>query len=319
MDHIVADSQILTALMACPCLCDFQFNYNLVPIGGKSNSFECGSIVHVFLEYYYGGLIKNLKRSDAIDDAFMQAKLYIVGCPVCKDLKATTSNEKAECGHRIGDFVGVRNTPRESGKQKLSGDIFEKDYIGWTWVLDTCQQYIDFYKSDSWTPLEVEVVKKEIIYKDDDIAVLWKAKLDWIIDNSQGIYPVDHKTMKARRDTLSLNNQFMGQAVLMKSSNVIINKIGFQTTLKPEEKFQRIMIPYSRERLFEWTNVIVPYYMKMLAFYIKENHWPRNFTHCENKYGFCQFKGVCESNMDMREEVIRANFIKGRIWDISND
>jgi len=315
MDHIILDSQILTSLMSCPRLCDFQFNMNLVPIGGKSNSFECGSIVHVFLETFYGSLIKGINRKESIDEGFAQAKLYIVGCPICKDLKSTSANEKAECGHRIGDFVGVKNTPRESGKYNFGHG--ERDYTGWEWVLETCQQYIDFYKGDTWTPLEVETTKKDILYKDDEVAIIWKAKIDLVSDTTQQILSIDHKTMKAKRETISLNNQFMGHCFLMKTQNVIINKIGFQKTLEPKEKFERQMISYSKDRIFEWSNQIIPYYAKMLAFYIKEGHWPANFINCQTKYGNCMMKEVCEANMDDRERVIRDNFVRGRIWDIN--
>jgi hypothetical protein len=56
------------------------------------------------------------------------------------------------------------------------------------------------YRNDYWVPLEVEVVKARILYEDEEIRILWKAKLDVIFDTNQGIYPCDHKTSKQRRD-----------------------------------------------------------------------------------------------------------------------
>src|SRR5215475_2707890 len=59
-------------------------------------------------------------------------------------------------------------------------------------VFNTMQEYFDYYKNDFWVPLEVEVVKTDKIYEDDEIRVYWKAKFDLIADTNQGIYSVDH-------------------------------------------------------------------------------------------------------------------------------
>jgi hypothetical protein len=147
---------------------------------------------------------------------------------------------------------------------------------------------------------------------------MWKAKLDLAVDTNQGIFPVDHKSMKQRRDSTTLNNQFSGQCFLMKTRQVIINKIGFQTSLKVNEKFTRPVLSYSADRLIEWSQIIVPFWAKQLLAYNEIGYWPPNYTHCENKYGFCQFRGVCEANSGMREEEIRLNFVKGEPWDVAN-
>lgn len=187
-----------------------------------------------------------------------------------------------------------------------------------SWALQTCEQYLDYYKNDYWTPLEVEVVKGEILYEDDEIRVMWKAKFDLISDTNQGIYPIDHKTMKQRRDTLTLNNQFIGQCILMKTRLMFVNKIGFQKSLKSEERFTRVSINYTLDRLIEWQSVILPYYAKLMLMYQESEYWPPNFTHCENKYGFCQFKEVCESDRGMREEILGNNYVVGPKWDVTN-
>lgn len=185
-------------------------------------------------------------------------------------------------------------------------------------ALNTMEQYFEFYKADHWVPLEVEVVKGSILYEDDDIRILYKAKFDLIVDTNQGIFPVDHKTMSQRRETLDLNNQFMGQCILSSSSRMVVNKIGFQTSLPAKEKFTRALIPYSTDRLAEFQNEILPFYIKMWLGYNEEQFFPPNFTHCENKYGFCQFKDVCKSNRNMRQAELQSGFMIGKPWDVSN-
>jgi hypothetical protein len=186
-------------------------------------------------------------------------------------------------------------------------------------VFTTMEQYFDYYKNDHWIPIDVEFVKQEVLYEDDEVRILWKAKLDLTVDTNNGIYPVDHKTMKQRRDSLSLNNQFIGQCITMKTRGIIINKIGFQKSLKPSEKFTRPIISYSLDRLTEWSQIILPFWAKQLLAYNEIGFWPPNFTHCENKYGFCPFKSVCEADSGMREEEIRLRFVKGEPWDVTND
>jgi hypothetical protein len=307
--NIILDATVLSTLMGCPRLMDFRFNLNLHSISGKSNSLECGSIVHKYLEVYNILIIQGMRKDQAHQHALAAAELYIQGCKYCTDFIPTEEMPKPPCGHKINDYPGVKNTPKESEGYK----------IGWHWVLDTCEQYFIFYRNDHWVPLEVEIVKGEVLYEDDEIRILWKAKLDVTVDTNQGIYPEDHKTMKQNRDTVSMNNQFIGQCLIMKTRNVIINKVGFQKTLKPEEKFKRIMVPYSAPRLLEWQSETLPYYAKLLLMYAETGHFPPNFDHCETKFGKCSFLKVCESDPAMREEEIKKLFFVGPEWNPTND
>lgn len=185
-------------------------------------------------------------------------------------------------------------------------------------AFDTCVEYEKHYMNDFWRPLEVECVKGVEIYSDDRIRIMWKAKFDLIADTGQLILPVDHKTMKQRRDSLSMNNQFMGQCVIQGTRQMVINKIGFQKTLKPSERFTRVIMNYTADRLEEWKKEIVPYWAYKLIEYTESNYWPPNFTHCENKYGFCKYHSVCELNRSMRAETLQLEFVKGKKWDINN-
>ncbi len=183
-------------------------------------------------------------------------------------------------------------------------------------ALNTCELYAEHYKNDHWVPLEVETVKGKILYQDDEIRIMWKAKFDLLADTNSGIFPVDHKTMTQRRDTVSLNNQFIGQCILANTRVMYVNKIGFQKSLKPAERFARVPVSYSFERLMEWQDTILPYWAKRWLMESEEGYYPPNFTHCENKYGFCQFRHVCEADRNIREEALRAEFVVGEKWQI---
>lgn len=307
--NIILDATVLTTLMTCPRLTDFRFNHHLQSIKGKSNSLECGLIVHKFLEIYYQSIILGVDRQKAFGFGMAAAELYVRSCEFCTGFIATPEQPKPACGHKPDDYPGLRNTPPDNEGYK----------IGWKWALTTCEQYHEHYRSDHWVPLEVETVKGKVLYEDDDLRVLWKAKLDWVVDTNQGVFPVDHKTMKQRRPTIKLNNQFKGQCLVMGTRNVIINKVGFQQSLKPAEKFERPPISYSAAALTEWYSETLPFYAKMLLMYAEMEYYPPNYSNCEGKYGLCPFKEVCESDPGMREEELRNNFVVGPVWNPTND
>lgn len=308
--NVILDATILTTVMGCGRLADLRFNHNLVAIGGKSNSLECGSIAHVFMEYYYKAIIGGIKRDQAFGYGITAAELYIRGCKGCTAFVATPDVSKPTCGHKANEFPGVQNTPKDSEGFK----------VGWQWVLDTMDQYHIFYKNDHWQPLEVEVVKGKVLYEDDEIRIMWKAKLDTTFDTNQGIFPVDHKSMKQNRDTNSMNNQFMGQCRIMDTNQVILNKVGWQTTLKPVDKFKRLPVCYSNSRLLEWQGETLPYYAKLLIMYAETGYYPPQHNHCEGKYGPCAFyEKVCSDSPENREAALRQYFMVGPEWNPTNE
>lgn len=324
--NLVIDATVLSTLMGCGRLTDFRFNHNLISIDGKSNSLEVGSIVHKYLEVYYGQIIAGFNKTQAHSAGMIAAELYARGCPYCTNFVPTICQNhltepnpscdvcilKPRCGHKINEYEGVKNTPAEAEKGKTY-------VVGWKWALETCEQYNTFYKNDFWVPLEVEIVKGDILYEDDEIRILWKSKFDLITDTNQAILPCDHKTMKQRRDTMSLNNQFIGQCIIQKTRTVIINKVGFQKTLEPHEKFERAMVSYSAKRLIEWQGTILPYWAYKLLEYSENDYWAPNFDHCENKYGNCTFKEVCECDPDDRERELKLHFMVGPDWNPTNE
>ena len=320
--NIVLDATMLTAIMKCGRYADLQYVNNLQPIKGKSNSLEIGSIIHKFLEVYYGNQMKGIGKTQALGFGMSAVELYISGCKECTNFESihhlNDNSEthvcteecitKPKCGHPINEYPGLQNTPAES----------EGYATGWKFALQTCDEYAKFWQSDFWVTVDVETVRSKVLYEDDEIRILWKAKLDWIVDTNNGIFPCDHKTMKQNRDSVSINNQFMGQCRMMDTRNVFINKIGLQKTLKPEDKFKRVAISYSAARLMEWQSVVLPYWAKTLVAYSNQEYYPPNFNSCEGKYGKCNFYEVCESDPEMRVEVLKANFYVGTAWNPTN-
>lgn len=296
------DSQLLTALQTCPRYASYRFNELLIPKEGRSNAIECGSLVHTFLEFYYKALIAGAAKNDAIDTGYAAFNEYLL--PYHPDNKYVKDIE----------HEGVQNVPH--GEDVKDGSHVN---IGTAWLEQTIDEYLEFYASDNFTPLHVEFVKGAEIYVDDEIAITWKAKFDLIGDFNDGIMPTDHKTSKQRSTTSDMNNQFMGQCVLTNTRRMMVNKIGFQKSLPPHEKFERVIINYSADRLHEWATEIVPHYARMLVAYNEAENFPPQFTSCKNQYGWCQYKSICDSDRNVRDTNKMIWFKKGKVWDINND
>lgn len=320
--NVILDATILTALMTCGEFFNLRFNLHLESNSGKSNSLEAGNIVHKFLEVYNLNIIKGVRRDRAIEFGMAAAETYIHGCRYCTGFVPTHFDGEGQpveshtictpscvlkppCGHQVDEYEGVRNTQPDDDGYK----------IGWKRVLQTIEQYNEYYRNDSWVPLEVEVVKTKLIYEDDEIRILWKSKLDMMVDTNEGIYPSDHKTFKQNRPNRKQGNQFKGQCVVTGSRKVIVNKIGFQKTLEPKDKFSRPIVSYTPERLMEWQSKTVPFWAKMLLMYHETGYWPMQENSCEGKFGPCPFIEICESDPEMRQEELRNNFKIIKAWD----
>jgi len=304
--NVIMDATIMNMVLSCGRLYDFKMNHNLQQKNGKSNSLEVGSLVHKVKEVYNKNRIKGFSREQSIAQGLIAGEMYANGCPHCADW--LDPENKPQCNHEPQEYPGVKNTPEQS----------EGNYVGWKYALDTCVQYFEHYKNDSWIVLESEVVKGVVLYEDDTIRILWKAKLDEVVDTNQGIYPVDIKTQKQRREKLTLNNQFIGQCLVMKTRNMFVDNIGFQKGLEPREKFTRDMMSYSADILLEWQSETLPAAAYKLLEMVESEYYPPNYTHCENKYGNCPFVKVCGSDRNMREEELRINFVKGPEWNPTN-
>lgn len=221
-----------------------------------------------------------------------------------RSLKDGVSRSIAESnGHIAGEaFIKeMKNTPIEEAMD----------------ALEVCHKYLKHRRNDSWKVIDVECGRGEVVYEDDEIRVLYKVKYDLIVDTSQEMFPVDHKSMSRNGETLDLNNQFMGQCLLMKTRKMMINKIGFQKSLKPDEQFVRVFMNYSADRLAEFVELI-GYYAKVMINNTETGYWPPRFTSCDKFFG-CEYKHVCQGDRLDRNRLLKEQFVVSEPWDVEID
>lgn len=295
--RVILDATTLTKLQICDEYFNLSTNHNLILLGSKGKGLEGGSMMHEMLATYYKGQMNSLSRDDRFSSAISTGQLFITGCEVCIDpLQKCTV-------HTDHPFTGLETLTIEEAHD----------------ILANFQQYHEFWRNDSWTTINVEHVKGKVIYEDDELSLLWKAKIDWEVDNLEGFFSVDHKTASRREKTLETNNQFIGQAVVTEQGKVFVNKISTARSLKPEDKFERIALNYTKERMVEWISECAMWAYELIA--LSENGiYKHRYNACAGKYGPCVYNMVCNGQPNDRERIIREKYrVNDKVWDVTNE
>jgi len=274
----VVDSQILNTIQDCARKANYSFNLNLEPIA-KPDYFEKGDLIHQMLAEYYK--LRKYRSNWAIN-------------------KKTHADIVAIC-----IIIGRKAAVSMSLDQEIVED-----------VIRTFQEYCTYTANDGWdNVLFVEQVASKILYEDDTRIILYQGKLDLGIGLTNcPIMPVDHKSSSRRGRPHYLSNQFRGYCWLLGVTNIIINKIGFQKTLKDNEKFERHTLSYSPDLIDEWREVTIYEILRYITD-AENNFFPPNFTSCD-KYSGCIYEEVCRKPKEIRNYKLTQLFMERKEkWD----
>lgn len=279
---VVVDSQKLNGIADCMRKYKYSFGSNLEPVL-KPDYFERGDLLHKMLQVYY-----NLRRyrSRWITNGKSHADI-VNSCVIA------------------GRHYAIR----------MQIDMDEVEAVVQTFI-----QYAGHFADDGWDQIRaIEQVGSKVLFEDKELIVLYEVKIDLILAlPSLPIHPVDHKSASQRREPSDLSNQFMGYCWFLGCHNLTVNKIGFQKTLKPAEKFQRYLLSYTQNRIDEWREEAVWWIKKGLE-YIDNNIFPRNLTSCD-KYSGCIYKSICAADPIVRESKLRQTFeSRTKQWDVGGD
>lgn len=262
-------------------LCEARFNYrHNLNIGkpGKPQQMERGSLSHIGNEVYYQALKDNIPYDNAVSMALSKIR-----------------------------EAGVISTD-------LDNEIINR-------CVDVMEEYYDYWRlaDQSFTISAVEQPFMFELFTNDEVRIFLAGKIDLITsDNRYENEPMDHKTYDRTYEVGRMNNQFKCYAVATKSNYLTVNKIGFQKTLKPHEKFVRTRLTFDHMILDEWkqnvTNVLLNNYLSCVA----DDKWPMNETSCEKFNRRCEFYEICDaSGLPAKNWKINSDYIVLEPWDVT--
>lgn len=292
------DSQTLNAIQKCAYFTDLHYNSRWQPLK-KGESLEKGSLMHAMLDPYYS-LVGQCVRPGAewIEPSITAGLLK---SEFMTDMPTSWADIVRYC-RDLGYYLAI--------KQDLDTDVSDS-------VIYQFTEYCKNYENDAWHPLAVEEVGSKVLFENEHLKIIYSFKVDLIAEKGTILCPWDHKTASQRKEPTSVSNQFIGYCWGLDVNNIIINKIGFQKTLSPKERFQRFTLTISPLRIKEWiqnTTYWALYYMECLD----SNVWPMNLTSCD-KYSGCIFlRTICEANPENRLYTLERDFKIGESWDVAN-
>ena len=281
--NIQVDSQVLSLFMACPQKYEYVFVRHLQPVAGPSKSILRGAYVHDGLLLYWKEMIKTGNWQEAIKSALREVQTKLNA-----DIKFT----------------------HEEKLENLNGFL----------------EFLKYIQSLSWIPLEVEKYFKLKIYEDPvlRLRIFITGRIDLIMRTPQiPILPIDAKTEAERWFHSVMSNQFKMYCLACGVNVLGVQRVGFQTTLKPEEKFKMEMLGFDPDILEEFRTITLPHWVKQLILAHEDKFFPMNTTSCVHGHFKCQFsdgtdhKGICSVSRSVREQKLARYFVIGPEWDPS--
>jgi hypothetical protein len=297
MKTLIIDSQILNAYQECPCKCYYTFEKNIRP-AIKEPAFDKGGLLHDMLESHYTSLRDHYKVSPTLP-----REIY-------------------------NDFVQKAILLGQSSAAQR--DLDTEDCLR---VISAYEQYADYRFGESWVPLFVEEVGTKLLWQGfienyeetnrEELQIMYAfkidlvAKVDW---NAEKPSIIDHKSEERSSDPIEMDNQFLGYAWGLDLRNVIINKVGFQKSLKAEDKFRRYTLHFPESIIQEWHHNTIKWAIRIYHSLqdLEEMKVDRNIHSCKGKYGKpCGLIQICNTEPQARDWKINSAYLIGEKWDVT--
>lgn len=174
------------------------------------------------------------------------------------------------------------------------------------------QQYATHYFHDSWVPLLVpEGEFTKVLFESPELKlrIIFQGKIDLFVRDAQTneSFPVDHKFLGQKTIYPRLSNQALGYGWATDSSIFVINKVGKQKSLPPQEKFERQIITITPEHITKWIEKTINNVLEYLTYKAK-GYIPKKYAQCSNRGIKCAFYDVCDQPESSREDILRIAY-----------
>lgn len=260
------------------CPAKFDFRFNRNKVTVvKAKPLDTGGIIHVGMENYYGSLKLGLPFDKAIDNALVKARIEL----------STNSDLSTADGNRC---------------------------------LEVIEENLIFWKNDdkSFEIVQAERSFAYVLYEDEKFRIVMIGKIDLLItDNSYTNLPVDHKTYSRDFPVHRKTNQFCNYSYALKSNYLLVNRIGLQTSLKPKDKYKRVMLSYDKDFHKQWKDNVIKWCMYYYDC-VSIDDWPLNDTSCDKYNRLCEYYEICDSSgKEAKTYKLDTNFKQDIPWDVS--
>lgn len=279
MKTLILDSQTLNAYSACGTQYYYRFIMNARRLGSNP-AFDKGDLMHMMLKYHY----KLIRHNQAANSEMVRRIPY--------DEIINISQKKAE-KHLLSLKLPV-------------AEGFE--------VIRSYREYAQYYSACTWQILEVEKPFAKILYEDSEVRIIYSGIIDLLTNMSV----VDHKTYSRKSELVAISNQFLGYMWALGTHNIVINRIGFQKTVKADEKFLRPTLSFPQDIIDEWAKNTTRIALDLFRDYndLPELQRRQNHSACVGNFGhFCEFYNICSVTSEVRDFILQKDYVIKEEWN----
>lgn len=287
--NIVLDASKIDLFETCAQRYNYRYNHNkVIPMIGKPKALDLGGLCHEGFAVYFVALQEQKHYSDR-----MQAALNKI-----REISSNPDLSSAE-----------------------PDDVNQ--------LLKSFEESCDYWRSEDENSVEVLAVEQPfayVLYEDEDIRILISGKID-LLTNFHGVgrassysnLPFDHKTVSRDSEILRKANQFINYCNAVGSNYLIVNRVGLQKSLKPEDKYRRIPLSYDSLYIQAWKDNLIKMLMQEFVTCVTDDYWPEKPTSCNKFNRLCEYYRICDSSGDMEYKLQKLynEYVDREEWDVT--